>query len=217
MNRAHYYRLPDYVRVPFDKLECKVFSVFDLKTGMETRFYLTPDDAHWIKDRKPDSHTTGIVLHQNSLDQGFVEVRPPSVRAFHVVCQRPLPPELIAACDGRQPNSFQSPVVPSPNDAMAPTLIKLPAPPVPEIDWDALVRGLELQGRPTRARLVAFMRSRETATGKDIAKFVHEDDDASSSAMWNNAKRTSDDLAIMGSRVSFRFVGGTMYRDISPK
>jgi hypothetical protein len=85
------------------------------------------------------------------------------------------------------------------------------------IDFMALATALRKQGKNTQAELVEFMADKEEATAEEIAQHVHDQSEMSNSAIWNNAKRTTDSLAQLGSRLSFRFVSSRMYREISPK
>ena len=96
-----------------------------------------------------------------------------------------------------------------------PSMEKLPE--AAPIDFDALVAALHQKRKHTPARLVEFMKDRKEATAQEIGKPVHDDDEASDSAIWNNAKRTNDALAAMDSLLSFQFAGGRMYRVISPR
>jgi hypothetical protein len=91
-----------------------------------------------------------------------------------------------------------------------------PPPPRPEIDFKALASALRKGGKGTQAALVEFMADKEEAIAEEIGKCVHDDEKASDSAMWNNAKRTTESLVQLGSRLSFRFASGRMYREISP-
>jgi hypothetical protein len=95
MNRAHYYRLPDYVRVPIDLLDCEVIAVVDPRSGAQTDFYRIPTERRWIKDTKPDPRATGIVTRHNPLNQGLVEVRLATVREQFFDCNAALPRELL--------------------------------------------------------------------------------------------------------------------------
>jgi hypothetical protein len=89
--------------------------------------------------------------------------------------------------------------------------------PPPPIDYEALATELRKRGRGTQAALVEYMADKPKAEAEKIAKHVHGDPEASDSAMWNNAKRTSDSLAALGSPLSFRFASGWMFREISPE
>ena len=71
------------------------------------------------------------------------------------------------------------------------------------------------RGRPTQAALVRFMADRETATAEEIGDKVHGNSEASDKAIGKNARETSDSLAGIDSRLSFRFVSGTMFRKIA--
>jgi hypothetical protein len=85
------------------------------------------------------------------------------------------------------------------------------------VDFKALVANLRKQGKPLQAKLVEYMADKEEATAEEIAEHVHGEKQTSDSAMWNNADRTTKSLALLGSRLSFRFASGRMYREISPK
>jgi hypothetical protein len=52
------------------------------------------------------------------------------------------------------------------------------------------------------------------ATSEDIAEHVHGDRETSDDAIRKNALRATASLAQMGSRLSFRFASGRMYREI---
>lgn len=86
-----------------------------------------------------------------------------------------------------------------------------------EIDHEALATELRKQRRPKQAALVEYMADKLKAQAEAIAKDVHGDPETSDRAIWNNARRTSDWLAAKGSRLSFRFASGWVYREISPK
>jgi hypothetical protein len=85
----------------------------------------------------------------------------------------------------------------------------------PPIDFDALVNALLERRKPTQAALVRFMADRETATAEEVGDKVHGNSEASDKAIRKNARETSDSLAGIGSRLSFRFVSGTMFRKIA--
>jgi hypothetical protein len=91
-----------------------------------------------------------------------------------------------------------------------------PPPPLPTIDYKALVADLRKAGKGNQAKLVEYMADKTEADAEDVARHVHDDEKASDQAMWNNADRTTKSLALMGSRLSFRFASGKMYREISP-
>jgi hypothetical protein len=88
--------------------------------------------------------------------------------------------------------------------------------PPPAIDYEALAAEMRKQRKGTQAALVEYMADKPKAKGEEIAEHVHGDSEASDSRMWNNAKRTSDSLAELGSPLSFRFASGWMFREISP-
>ena len=71
------------------------------------------------------------------------------------------------------------------------------------------------QEKPTQAALVRFMADRKTATAEEVGDNVHGNSQASDKAIRKNARETSDSLAGIGSRLSFRFVSGTMFRKIA--
>jgi hypothetical protein len=85
------------------------------------------------------------------------------------------------------------------------------------IDYETLATELLKQGKPIQAALVGYMADKTKATAEAIAKDVHGDPETSDRAIWNNAKRTSDSLAALGSPLSFRFASGWMFREISPE
>jgi hypothetical protein len=85
----------------------------------------------------------------------------------------------------------------------------------PPIDFIALVNALLFQGKPTQAALVRFMADKETATAEEIGERVHGNPQASDKAIGKNARETSDSLAGLEARLSFRFVSGTMFRRIA--
>jgi hypothetical protein len=85
----------------------------------------------------------------------------------------------------------------------------------PPIDFEALVNALLEREKPTQAALVRFMADRETATAEEIGDNVHGNPEASDKAIGKNARETTDSLAGIGSRLSFRFVSGTMFRKIA--
>jgi hypothetical protein len=91
-----------------------------------------------------------------------------------------------------------------------------PAPPPapPPIDFAALADALLFQGKPNQAALVRFMADKKTATAEEIGAGVHGNSKASDKAIGKNARETTDSLAGLGSRLSFRFVSGTMFRKI---
>jgi hypothetical protein len=117
-------------------------------------------------------------------------------------------PQAPAGEDAKPP----TPTTTKPGDAGEDT--NLPAPP---IDYAGLATKLRKAGKKLPARLVEFMADKEEAEGEQIAKHVHGDAETSDSAMWNNAKRTTDSLVALGSRLSFRFTSGRMFREISPE
>lgn len=82
------------------------------------------------------------------------------------------------------------------------------------IDFNALVNALLEQGKPTQAALVRVMADRETATAEEIGDSVHGYSKAKDKTIAKNARETSDSLTKMGSRLSFRFASGTMFRRI---
>jgi hypothetical protein len=92
-----------------------------------------------------------------------------------------------------------------------------PPPETTEIDFDGIATELHKQGKHTQARLVGYMAAKAQAQEEEIAEFVHEDEEASRSAIWNNAKRTSDSLLTLCPLLSFQFVGSIMYRTITPE
>jgi hypothetical protein len=100
--------------------------------------------------------------------------------------------------------------------AARPEAAEQEAPP-PAIDYEALATALRKQKKRNPAALVEYMANREEATVQEIARHVHGDPETSDSAIWNNAKRTSDALAAMGSPLWFRFASGRIYREISLK
>ena len=100
---------------------------------------------------------------------------------------------------------------------IVPVVDQNPPPPRPKIDFKALAAALRKEGKGNQAKLVEYMADKEEATAEEIAQHVHGDSEASDQAMWNNAKRTTDSLALLDSRLSFRFTSGRMYRDDSPK
>ncbi len=85
----------------------------------------------------------------------------------------------------------------------------------PPIDFDALVNTLLEQGKPTQAALVRFMADRENATADEVGDKVHGNPEANDKAIGKNARETTDSLAGIRSRLSFRFVSGTMFRKIA--
>jgi hypothetical protein len=96
----------------------------------------------------------------------------------------------------------------APSPVMAP-----PGPPA--IDFEALENALLEKGRSTQAALVRFMADKKTADAEDIAVKVHGNSRVGDKAIGKNARQTSDFLAAMGSRLSFRFASGWMIRRIA--
>src|SRR5271157_2000815 len=93
---------------------------------------------------------------------------------------------------------------------------QVPPSPRPSIDFQALATALRKESKSNQAKLVEYMADKEEATAEEIAEHVNGDSETSDRAMWNNAKRTTDSLAALNSRLSFRFASGRMYREISP-
>ncbi|MGO9601657.1 MAG: hypothetical protein ACLP7Q_27090 [Isosphaeraceae bacterium] len=93
---------------------------------------------------------------------------------------------------------------------------QVPPSPRPSIDFQALAIALRKERKSNQAMLVEYMADKEEATAEEIAEHVHGDSETTDKAMWNNADRTTDSLALLDSRLSFRFVSGRMYREISP-
>jgi hypothetical protein len=85
----------------------------------------------------------------------------------------------------------------------------------PRIEFEGLADALLEQGKPTQAALVRFMADRKTATAEEVAANVHGNSKASDKAIGKNARETSDSLAEIGSRLSYRFIEGTMFRKIA--
>jgi hypothetical protein len=59
------------------------------------------------------------------------------------------------------------------------------------------------------------MRDKDSALLQDVAEEVHGDPDTSEKAMRKNANRTSESLAELQSRLSFRVAGGMMHKEIN--
>jgi hypothetical protein len=153
--------------------------------------YLTPDDR-WVAHR----FCTGPVI-----------VNPPNNEVFHEVSladaiqelglsMTELPPDLLAVSPSRTEDTEGNK-------------------PLPPIDFDALENALLLQGKPTQAALVRFMAGRQTATAEEVANEVHGNSQTSNKAIGKNARETTDSLAGIGSRLSFRFTTSKMFRQIA--
>jgi hypothetical protein len=91
-----------------------------------------------------------------------------------------------------------------------------PTPP-PKLDVEAWVDELRKQGHANPAALVAYMADKTKATVQDVGQHVHGDKDASDDAVRKNVARTNDLLTPLGSKLSFQFTRGHVYRYISPK
>ena len=85
------------------------------------------------------------------------------------------------------------------------------------VDYAALAEVLRRQNKGVAARLVEFMADKSSAPCEDVAREVHGDKDTSEQTVRMNARRTSDELAKMGSPVSFRVTTGWVFKDISPE
>jgi hypothetical protein len=92
-----------------------------------------------------------------------------------------------------------------------------PPPPPRPIDYKAWGVALRKAGKRNPAALVEFMADKEEATAREIGEHVHGDKDASDDAIRMNVNRTNDALVELDSPLSFRFVSGYVYREISPK
>jgi hypothetical protein len=90
-------------------------------------------------------------------------------------------------------------------------------PPESIVDYAALVEELRRRGKGAPARLVEFMADKISASCEDVGREVHDDENANDQTVRMNARRTSDELAEMGSRVSFRVSTGRVFKNVSPE
>jgi hypothetical protein len=129
---------------------------------------------------------------------------------------RELAPEHLRPRAWGEPSAAEGPAA-KPPDAASHTPKPEEAPPeTTGIDFAGIATELHKQGKHTPARLVKYMAAKEQATGEEIGEFVHDDEEASRSTIWNNAQRTSDSLLTLCPRLSFQYRGSIMYRTIKP-
>jgi hypothetical protein len=85
------------------------------------------------------------------------------------------------------------------------------------VDYTALVEDLRRQDKGIPAKLVEFMADKTSASCEDVGREVHDDENARDQTVRMNARRTNDELAKLGSRVSFRVTTGWVFKDVSPE